>query len=1617
MTTLSSSNGLGTLVYDATQYKITEFLEHPYQAANASTTTRNFAYDSYPGIRLGGTGTWLNTVTPTVIEYLAGTGIVHTQRTLQDGGVTLDEYEFAPMSLGQNASVMLVKATQVGASPVPIDVYALFSYLTGTFTNGSPNPGNDSETATYDASNDAYYQTGPSGVAMAFTSIGPSSFHGSGAGGAPSNPYVLLGQAANLGDDSGTGGAVTGAAEGFQTTLGTLSQGQSGWAGWLTVLAPDGNGQSAVETARAWVGSQTPDQVLAAEQAGWASWITPAPTGASDLEAALDQQSQAILRMAQVTEPAPAYGQILAAIAPGEWTITWVRDMAYSTVALVKSGHYAEAKAALSFQMNASVGSYQSYLSQTDGGSGTPYQISVCRYYGDGTEWSDSNMDGVNIELDGFGLFLWALDEYVKASGDTATLDMWWPTIQSKVAGALVALQEPSGLMIADSSIWETHWDGQQRHFTYTTAAAANGLCAAADLAMQAGDSASANTYMTHGAAARDAIVANLRGPGGVLAQSTEAIAAGTEWLDASAIEAVNWGLVDPTKHTAKATMNAMLGGLVPPSGRGFMRDQNGQYYDSQEWIFVDLRSDVAFHAGGSTSFSDSLFQWNTDQAADNFNEVSELHDATTANYAGAAPMVGFGAGAYIIALTDRQSPITPACGSFAVEPGVDAGGVDAGIDATVGFPSFDAGDAQVLFGEGPDAGDAGHGHDAKGAIDATATHGRDGGAPGSPDATESGRDAGRGTDAASTAEHDAGSGTTRGSGDAGGGSTSGGGCAVGGGSSDPWSFLAPLLVLGALGRRRRLGDAVAKLALASISMAGCASSTTNAPAADGGEAGVPEASFVDTYVPMQADGGSPRHDSSAPHRDAPGTGSDAELDTGTADVPGSSTPDGSSSGVCATTFTFTPPPGTTVTSVGVTGEWNGFASPGDTMAGPDGNGVYSATIPLPPGLVGYKLLVDGQYEIDPRSTWHKFVGGIENSAVNVPDCTLPTLTVVDNVTARPAAGQGSFLAHVSFASGVGGSPIDAKTLTATIRQDQVTTPLTNVLLDVTGTKISVRAPNLADGKYTVFVSASDSRGNAAHPLRLVFWVEATPFEWSDALLYMAMTDRFKDGDTSNDPPPTPNVDPREDFQGGDYQGVQAKIEDGTLDQLGIRAIWLTPYNTNPPDAWIASDNVHETMGYHGYWPIKAREVDARWGGQAALQSMINAAHAHGIRVIQDVVAHHIHQEHEYYQSHPDWFFTGCVCGTNNCDWTAQRLTCVFATYMPNVDWTNTDAMLQYESDFTWWVDNFDLDGFRIDAVKQTQDIAVINTAAAIKGEFQKSGLEFFMTGETAMGWSNCDGAAAGYDLSGGDLACNGSQYGTINEYLGFDGLDGEFDFPLYYAVPMNDFASQTFGMSQADYWSQASGWEYVSGSLMTPYIGTQDTARFISIADYNYAPRSDGTSPYNQWSAIATAPAAGAEAYTQAKLAFSWLIGLPGIPLIYYGDEYGQYGGVDPNNRLFWRGDGLLSADETAMLGYMRQLGQARKNLTALRRGAYTPVYSDQTTLVYGRQDDAGDVALLAMNTLGTPTTVTAALPVTMPLTDGTTLHDSLGGPDVVVTGGAVTLNLGAGSAAILAP
>ncbi len=706
----------------------------------------------------------------------------------------------------------------------------------------------------------------------------------------------------------------------------------------------------------------------------------------------------------------------------------------------------------------------------------------------------------------------------------------------------------------------------------------------------------------------------------------------------------------------------------------------------------------------------------------------------------------------------------------------------------------------------------------------------------------------------------------------------------------------------------------------------------------------------------------------------------------------------GPSTGPCDVTFTWKPAVGTTVQSAALAGEWNMFAKPGTTMKGPDANGAYSATVPLMPGMTGYKIITDGaNYQLDANASYRRYVGGVENSGVRVANCYQPSLTL-----SQKSLAGGVFSGTVKWADGKQHPSVLQSSITATLRKDGTDTAVP-VTFDATKKLISFKTAQLADGKYTLFVNAKDLGGTAAKPLRLVFWAEQAPFTWNDAVIYMAMVDRFGNADKSNDAAPIPGVDPRADYHGGDFAGVTAKITDGTFDKLGIRAIWLSPLHTNPKGAFPAADGVHQVTGYHGYWPTKAREVEPRFGGELALKALVTEAHKHGIRILQDFVVNHVHQEHEYFSQHKDWFRTGCVCGTNNCDWDGHRLDCLFASYMPDVNWTVPQVSDQFEADAAWWLDTFDLDGFRFDAVKHVEDAAVINLTASIRDEFEKAGTRVFMTGETATGWSDCG------------VACNQSQYDLISRAIGPHGLDGQIDFVTYYAVPTNVFSTDNKGLIHADYWSQQATTQYPAGAIMTPYIGSQDSSRFITLASYRGQDAShDPGIPGNQWSSIA-GPPPDSDTYARHKLGLFWLLTQPGAPLVYYGDEYGQWGGADPNNRADWRGDSV-TGDEASTLSFARALGQARKSNVALRRGDYVPVHAEESWMVFARQTVDGDVALVTMTKNIAGDSVNAQLPPSLNLSNGTVLKDLLGGPSVTVQNGALVTTLGARGTAIYA-
>ncbi len=659
--------------------------------------------------------------------------------------------------------------------------------------------------------------------------------------------------------------------------------------------------------------------------------------------------------------------------------------------------------------------------------------------------------------------------------------------------------------------------------------------------------------------------------------------------------------------------------------------------------------------------------------------------------------------------------------------------------------------------------------------------------------------------------------------------------------------------------------------------------------------------------------------------------------------------------------------------TVHAAGSWNDFSPTADELVD-DGAGEYTATLELAPGLYPYKLVVEGDgaepWRLDPSNSYRAYAGGVENSGLRVPDCSRPTLLVDSSESSRPTEGDGRFSAALHYErreAGVFGE------LRAELRSAEAPRPLSDGEITRTGDSVRVSLEGLPDGKYTVALTPVDVEGTAGPAALLPFWVEASTFHWRDALIYLIMTDRFRDGDASNDVPAVGAL-PGAEFEGGDLRGVRQAIEEGYLDNLGVNAIWVTPWNTQPAGAYDEAGGTGGVTGYHGYWPTEPRSIDARFGDAAELMAMVNAAHAHGIRVLMDLVVNHVHQDHPYFRDHPDWFNSGCICGTAGCDWTERRLDCLFRDYLPDVNWENNDAGEQLLDDAEYWLEAYDLDGFRVDAVKHVVDGAVFNLRARVRERFEQAGTHYFLMGETAMGWDS----GAGPDAGG-----NVENYGTISRYIGPDALDGQFDFVLYYAGALS-FAGDApgRGMSHVDFWTRASQSHYPAGAIMTPYLGSHDTSRWLSLA-------SDPGRAGNKWSDLPVAPSTS-EAYDRMYVAFGWLMALPGAPLLYMGDEYGEFGGADPDNRHMLRFGSDLSALESAQLTRTAALGRARADLPGLRSADYRPLLVTDDVWIVARGRGA-DLVIVALNRGAAAATLSVPVPVDV-AADGRTFSDALG-------------------------
>ena len=365
------------------------------------------------------------------------------------------------------------------------------------------------------------------------------------------------------------------------------------------------------------------------------------------------EQSVSFLKMAQVSQREifpKSRGQILASLPPGIWNICWIRDATYSVQALTKLHLYDEARNALLFFLNAESNNYKSYVykDNKEYGIGSDYQISVCRYFGNGKEESDFNEDGPNIELDGFGLFLSAMCNYVEKSGDTTLFQINFKTLKNRIAYPLLNSVAGNGLIRKESGSWERHLPGKQ--YAYTSITAAKGLKDFALLMKKLGHDGS-EKYSTGSELLVQAIKKNLLINDSFIKGCAEAVSSKDhEYYDAASFEYFNFFPEGNEKtfalHFDEYKRNV---GLADP--RGFFRVNNGDWYDKQEWVFLDLRASLGLKKFSHPKEAKKLLNYVTIQSSLNNNMIAELYNEKTAGYEGAVPMVGFGAGSYILTL------------------------------------------------------------------------------------------------------------------------------------------------------------------------------------------------------------------------------------------------------------------------------------------------------------------------------------------------------------------------------------------------------------------------------------------------------------------------------------------------------------------------------------------------------------------------------------------------------------------------------------------------------------------------------------------------------------------------------------------------------------------------------------------------------------------------------------------------------------------------------------------------------------------------------------------------------------------------------------------------------
>lgn len=443
-------------------------------------------------------------------------------------------------------------------------------------------------------------------------------------------------------------------------------------------------------------------------------------------------------------------------------------------------------------------------------------------------------------------------------------------------------------------------------------------------------------------------------------------------------------------------------------------------------------------------------------------------------------------------------------------------------------------------------------------------------------------------------------------------------------------------------------------------------------------------------------------------------------------------------------------------------------------------------------------------------------------------------------------------------------------------------------------------------GDKTLPVTVKDIYGNVYRTSTNVTVTERDKkdgdFDWDEAVIYFAVTDRFFDGDTSNnDAYGVGDYDTSDkggsSYHGGDFAGLTQKLD--YLKDLGVNTIWITPIVENITSDRHDADTDTATYGYHGYWASDFTKLNQHLGTEEEFAALIDAAHSRGMKLMVDVVLNHAGYGTEKYFNNILEGADGkkikmlrdssnTVSGDDKQDALSD---------LP--DFVTEDAevrnqLIKWQTD---WMEKYKIDYYRVDTVKHVDS----TTWSAFKNSLTKVNPDFKMIGEYS---------GAGYANTAGELGT-----GSMDALLDFD---------------FNDFAKDFVGGKIST----------VENSLLKRNAALNNTATMGNFLNNH----DDDTL---QELLVKKSGFSEEEAYNLMKVAATLQITAKGQPIIYYGDELGQAGANDwpyqTNRRDFdWKELEAQKADSNSIYNHYKTMLSIRNAYTdVFARGSRTSVLS----------------------------------------------------------------------------